>query len=98
MRRLFVLACAVAALLAQGAPAQGVATARGPNAAAREQERPADDPVRGLVYAGMRRSARNGLCRGNIELTEGLDCVVRVLCTHGHDPAPDCDYVLRHME
>ena len=98
MRRLFVLACAVAALLAQGAPAQGVATARGPNAAAREQERPADDPARGLVYAGMRRSARNGPCRGNFELTEGRDRAGRVLCTHGPDPAPAGVDVRRHRE
>ena len=82
MRRLFVLACVLAALLAQGVGGLGVATAAG------ERERPPDDPARGLVYSDMRRSARNGPCRGNFELTEGRDRAGRVLCTHGPDPAP----------
>ena len=82
MRRLYVLACVLAALLAQGTGGQGVATA------ADERERPPDDPGRGLVHAGMRRSAPKGPCRGNFELTEGRDRAGRVLCTHGPDPAP----------
>jgi hypothetical protein len=91
MRRTFLLAFVLAALLAQGAGGQRVATAaglRGPNAVADERERPPDDPARGLVYSGMRRSARHGPCRGNFELTEGRDRAGRVLCTHGPDPAP----------
>src|SRR5215210_6033701 len=92
MRRLFLLACVLAALLAQGAGGLGVAPAAG------EQERPPDDPARGLVYAGMRRSARTGPCRGNFELTEGRDRAGRVLCTHGPDPAPAGVDVRRHRD
>jgi Fibronectin type III domain len=87
MRRLFVLTCLLAVLLAQGAGGggEGVATA---NAAADQRERPPDDPARGVVHEGIRRSARTGPCRGGFELTEGRDRAGRPLCTHGPDPAP----------
>jgi hypothetical protein len=80
LRRPFVLVCLLAAFVAQGAPGAG--------AAATAAGRPPDDPARGLVYQGIRRTAPNGPCRGNFELPDRRDRAGRVLCTHGPDPAP----------
>jgi hypothetical protein len=52
-------------------------------------DRPADDPVRGLVYSGLQRSDRNGACHGNFEVIGRRDRAGRAVCTHGPDPAPE---------
>ncbi|MGI9032947.1 MAG: hypothetical protein ACR2HY_04565 [Acidimicrobiales bacterium] len=77
MRRLVITICTLAAL---------AATMAGPATAAPGE--PPRDPSRGLVYDGLRRSARTGACRGNFEVDDLHDRAGRALCTHGPDPAP----------
>ena len=51
-----------------------------------------DDVRRGLVYDGLERAPRDGLCGGafQAELDERLTPSMKdVLCTHGPDPAPE---------
>ena len=54
--------------------------------------RAGDDTRRGLVYAGLQRSASGGACRGGFELAYRdrlSDRAEQVLCSHGPDPAPE---------
>ena len=50
-----------------------------------------DDPRRGLIYDGLRRSGVNSLCDGAFEafLDVRVAAMKDVLCTHGPDPAPE---------
>jgi len=60
-------------------------------AGAAAQARPADDVGRGLLYAGLQRSAPTGTCRGGFELASHdrfSALASQILCTHGPDPAP----------
>ena len=46
---------------------------------------------RGLVFDGLSRHDRSGLCQGNYELAhrDRVSGALQVLCTHGPDPAPE---------
>ena len=52
---------------------------------------PSEDAARGVVLAGLKRSAGNGPCRGKFELAhrDRVDGITTTLCTHGPDPAPE---------
>ncbi len=84
MRRLLALLLALLPTALVAAPTVAGATAA--------QTRPADDTRRGLLYAGLQRSAPTGTCGGGFELAfhDRLSTLAsQILCTHGPDPAPE---------
>jgi len=84
MRRLFAIFLALAACVSGAPMLTSAASASG-------QVVPPDDAGKGLVYAGLRRAATDGPCRGAFELLDRLPAGSgwREPCTHGPDPAPE---------
>ncbi len=83
MRRLLPLLLVLAAALGGTSAVLSPATP-----AAADAPRLPDNPGLGLIYDGLRESARDSICRGAYEsrLSPSAD---EALCTHGPDPAPD---------
>ena len=50
-----------------------------------------EDTARGVVLAGLKKSAKDGACRGKFELARRDPAAgpTRTPCTHGPDPAPE---------
>ena len=82
MRRLLAFLLCLAAALT-GVSAVAVAPPAGAQV-------PPDQPDRGLIYAGLRRGATDGACRGAYEVLSRRPVPDRVKtrCTHGPDPFP----------